>query len=196
MLTKQEMIDYFLAQSGQFHIPEFLATSNMGDNFLKSIINQSLKTFSDFNPKIQEEILPLNSVHVFENPPSFIIDIRPHSNSQFYPQYSKSISKHYWSYESPRLTLRTGSGFYIVKMAFNHELDEECNIPSLSFRDNQFLNLFSAQMMISVGKSRRSFLMNDLPFTVDAESMISEGLELKDKTVEVLRERAKVHLGY
>jgi hypothetical protein len=197
MLTKQEIVDYFLAKSGQFIIPDFMATTGMSDPILKALIKNSLKKYSDYIPVIHEELLFLSNNKIFKNPyPRFIISINQNTNNPFKSNLGL-ISSHKWSYTSNtgRLSFEFPQGTYRVKYAVSHAIDEsDLSVPTLSYEDDLFLDLFTADMMISVGRSRRTFILNDLPFQVDYDAMVSEGEDLKAATIEMLRERSQQFL--
>ena len=46
-----------------------------------------------------------------------------------------------------------------------------------------FINLCTGKFMIALGRSRRAFTLNELPFQMDTAEMVGEGQELWDNTV-------------
>lgn len=54
---------------------------------------------------------------------------------------------------------------------------------------DQYIELVLADFLVAVGRSRRAFTLNDLPITMDAPDLVSEGLELRDKVKEALSDR-------
>ena len=58
-----------------------------------------------------------------------------------------------------------------------------------------FLNLVTAKFMVSLGTSRSSFVINDLPVTLNGAELSSRGQELLDKTMEVITENSDAFLS-
>ena len=54
---------------------------------------------------------------------------------------------------------------------------------------DQFIELVLADFLVAVGRSRRAFTLNDLPITMDAPDLVSEGLDRREKVKEALSDR-------
>lgn len=209
MITKTELVDYFLAMSGQYLIPDFLKVNQITDKTLNAIIKSALTTYSELNPNVKTKVLGLYNGKVFdgkdgEDIPDLIISIKSNVGNGIsfnwfgYNHLGDGLisPNHYKLMPDKSLKFALPQDFYTVQYTVPHVYDtEKESIESIS-NDNLFMDLFSALMMIAVGRSRRAFAMNDMPFTVDADSMISEGTELKNEVIEKLKERSKYILGW
>lgn len=208
MITKDQMIEYLLVNSGQYLLGDFVTTSGMEEKYFIALVKSVLVTYSNFIPVEKRKTMKLFNGLKFDGKngqdiPQFIVEIRNKNqnvvgNILFGTNKNSVISKHHWEFNSDNsLSFRYPQGYYEVHYAVNHKYDEETHsIDTLSEGDPLFLDLFTAQMMLSIGKSRRAFLLNDLPFTIDADSLVSEGESLKDSTMEKLKERSRHYLGY
>lgn len=105
-----------------------------------------------------------------------------------------------WRYEDPKLYV-TEDGIMDVTEHHNHDYTETTTdggvLTGVAFstlditEDRFFIDLLVARFMIAVGRSRRAFTLNDLPITMDASELVTEGNELWDRTIEKLEETGR-----
>lgn len=93
-----------------------------------------------------------------------------------------------WHYENPILYLTETGGMDITAhYSYIREeiFDSEGNLVDVDMEDVDegvdriFIDLVLAKFLQKVGRSRRTFRLNDLPIEYDAEAMVSEGIELE-----------------
>ncbi|CAH9015158.1 conserved hypothetical protein [Vibrio phage 150E35-1] len=59
-------------------------------------------------------------------------------------------------------------------------------------RESEFIEYLTGKFMVTLGRSRRGFQLNDSPVQIDADSMISEGQAMVDRMVEQMQETSDV----
>lgn len=91
-----------------------------------------------------------------------------------------------------------------VHAVYLHKIREEesngdtlYHVDTITDEDETFFNLLRAKFMISLGRSRRAFTMQDLPIATDASEIVAEGKELEREVTEDLYENdGKQYLSY
>lgn len=98
-------------------------------------------------------------------------------------------------YEKPLLI--TGiSGLVSVRGYYNYEFvpipgTDDYNIPDLDMECNSESKLIQAKLLMTLGRSRRSFTMSEIPINTDASELYSEGNQLWESTKESIQTSSK-----
>ena len=100
----------------------------------------------------------------------------------------------FFEYRKPILYVSI-AGTYDVTALFNHIIEDD-NVESIDESDDLFFKLLTAKFLQMIGRSRRAFTLNDLPVTMDAPELISEGKELEQEALEELGEQSKWYLSW
>lgn len=108
-----------------------------------------------------------------------------------------TVSDFYWKYMKPQLYFNLPDDTYEVKFTEIPYFDDnnELILPDNDPAVDKLLSLMTAQFMISVGRSRRAFTIDEIPIRTDADAMINEGKALQDATLEEIRKTNKWHLA-
>lgn len=190
-------MDAFSIQSGQFILENIEEATMFRHDLVEMLIIRELAVYSRYRPEVKTEFLELYDGKVFDdNPASFpqrkpilIADIKTRAGLTQYFSYNRfgTISSQYWRYDSSTGVFKTflPKNSYEVRYAVPHVYDKEKkSIESLELTDSFFIDLFVGRLMISIGRSRRSFALNDLPFTQDGEQLVAEGQGIYEKAIE------------
>lgn len=106
-----------------------------------------------------------------------------------------TLREQYWRYEKPLLI--TGiSGLVSVRGYYNYEFvpipgTDDYNIPDLDMECNSESKLIQAKLLMTLGRSRRSFTMSEIPINTDASELYSEGNQLWESTKESIQTSSK-----
>lgn len=65
------------------------------------------------------------------------------------------------------------------------------DLPNITYKDHHFLKLVQGRLMQALGRSRKSFILNDMPVTSDAADMVSAGIEIEKEAMSDLYEKGK-----
>jgi hypothetical protein len=104
-----------------------------------------------------------------------------------------------FKYDRPNLHV-TERGIMEVTGQYAHEYEEiheaeqglvEVGLKTLTLRDRLFIDLVSSRFLMSVGRSRRAFTLNELPIAMDADMLVSEGQDRWDRAMEELQQTSK-----
>ena len=68
-------------------------------------------------------------------------------------------------------------------------------IQTIDIENQKFMSLVAARFMITLGRSRRAFLLNDLPFQMDADMLITEGQDLYERTMQDIMTNSSFYLA-
>lgn len=86
---------------------------------------------------------------------------------------------------------------HIVVGTFNDETGEtDYDVPTISLDDQLFFKLLRGMFLQGIGRSRRAFTLSDLPIVMDADQLVSDGVEMEDKAREDLKDVQKFYLSY
>lgn len=118
-------------------------------------------------------------------------------------QTLRSTRQFLWEYENPKLWISETGKMSVTGLSnYTFTLDtdsagtlEDVDIDDITKADDLFIDLVMAEFLLAVGRSKRAFTLNDLPITADGPELISEGLELKQATIEALQNRSRWELG-
>lgn len=80
---------------------------------------------------------------------------------------------------------RNGSGVLI-----------EVEIPNVDYGDDEFIDMVTGLFMMSLGRSRRAFTLEEFPLTTDAAEMIQEGKEMMDEAEASLKDKNDWSAGF
>lgn len=110
-----------------------------------------------------------------------------------------------WEYNKPTLSVAGSSGMYDITMHRHHTLEnikkDEANlvidgeIPSIDYADDIFFDILVGFFLMSLGRSRRAFTLNDLPVTMDGSDLVSEGETKVNEAKERLTEQSSWYLA-
>lgn len=197
MLSYDDLIDITLTETGQFIVD--LDTTMLDQSKIELMIERELNWFSKYYPVRKRASLYLFNGKQFlgennEDIPSNILSIQRQScqPSTGYIIYGRPRYRvPSYSYQGGVLSLAGDPGFYDVEYSMYHKYDKEKQMIETVNIDSPFVNLFISKFMISIGRSRKAFLLNDLPLTMDSDSMVSEGQELYQSTREYIMETSR-----
>lgn len=201
MITYQDLVDQILIESGQW-LPGLEATM-LNKPQIDSMIRRELQVYSRYLPREITRRGKLHNGYTFTKEVDGVIPkniTRINANnfpySGFFPYSTIPVSLHNfnWKYENGTLYMRHPEGIYDYSFITDHKYEND-QIDSLSANDNLFIDLLVGRFMMSLGRSRRAFVLNDLSFNTDADSMYSEGKELYDTTLEFIKEHSAFHLA-
>lgn len=119
------------------------------------------------------------------------------SNSELYDKQQAPFE-----YRKPKLYLPFSAN-WDVHCAFEHPLHEviengksEYYLPTITLSDQAFFDYLQGMFLMGIGRSRRAFTLNDLPITMDASDIASEGKELRDQALEFMVNHQKFYLAW
>lgn len=106
-------------------------------------------------------------------------------------------------YRKPHLYLPV-SGEFDVLAIYRHKVVKQYNqdgtisycVPTITLRDDALIKLIRGMFLESIGRSRRAFTLTDLPITMDADTIASEGREMIDAATEQIHKEAKFYLAF
>jgi len=110
-----------------------------------------------------------------------------------------------WVYRKPKLYIPVSSDVEVVAV-YRHPIVEvdptdadsgNFDLPTISYSDEEFIDLLQGMFLRGLGQSRRAFTMDDLPITSDASEIASEGQALEEAAMERIENvKAKFYLAY
>jgi hypothetical protein len=107
-----------------------------------------------------------------------------------------------FEYRKPKLYLPF-SAKWDIHCAFAHPIHEvtengkfEYYLPTITMADQAFFDYLQGMFLMGVGRSRRAFTLNDLPITMDASEIASDGKELRDQALEFMSNHQKFYLAW
>jgi hypothetical protein len=199
----EEIIDWVMIQSGEF-IVEVVENTLIDKPKFWKIVKRDLKFYQKYVPVTKHLNCYIQGNYEFPNGeiPKFISKCSPIigggmsgggfqalSTGQLMgmmnPMMANMGTKFAWKYEKPFL-YGSMNGNMAVTAHYGYELDETAEDPKdyeiLGMSEEDlFLNLILSSFLISLGRSRRAFTLNDLPITMDAPDLVSEGMERQEK---------------
>jgi len=137
--------------------------------------------------------------------PDWISDIIPVRMAGVYPFYFNSTlganqeleekRQFPWEYIKPTLYVPIGCVYdvtavwkhKVVKVSYKDPasgvIRQELEVTTIDDDDDEFFKLLEGKFLKSLGRNRRAFTLNDLPITMDADQLVSEG-EAKEQEAE------------
>jgi hypothetical protein len=152
------------------------------------VVADSFKTYSTNIPEAITEIVP---IYIFGVASRTIVNmIMGQSQRRAYQSSSPQGKVPYpWEYEKPTLYV-AGDGEYAVKELSYYSVTEisegsgTYEVVGIDDNFDEFFKLLKGKFMQAVGMSRRAFTLNELPVTMDADTMVSEGKDLETEALE------------
>ena len=180
-MTIQELYDLVLLRMGQHKFVNNLEISL--DDF-RSIVNHALSVYSKYKPLRKRFMITITDgrYEFVDDIPDYIVDVTPVGYISADPLFGGSRGV-FWEYRKPFLYTNV-YGDVEVEALYNHRITND----NIEVNDELFIDLVIAILLMSIGRSRRAFRLPDLPVETDAESLVSEGQELYELTIEKLRE--------
>ncbi|BCG50082.1 hypothetical protein [Ralstonia phage RP13] len=200
-LSLDQLIDVILLESGQF-IADLDATL-LDKTKLGTMVKRELAWYSRYQPFKATVVSSLYDKKVFSLQadgfvPKNIVDIR--TDRFNFIGYTTApipgpVHSYYWRYENPILYFRYPEGPYQMSYISDHVYDDvNQNLPTIDIGD-RIVNMMVGRFMMTVGRSRKAFTVDEIPLTTDAEAMYSEGKELYDKTEEEIKQNSRFNLA-
>lgn len=108
-----------------------------------------------------------------------------------------------WVYRKPNVTV-SFAGEWEIHCCYRHRVWEQeengtfkYSLPTIDPAiDEVFIKYVQGLFLQGIGKSRRAFTLSDLPIAMDADTIVSEGIDLVEKAVEEMEANQKFYLGY
>lgn len=204
MLTYEDILEQIQLISGQHILADSFEDATMLDKErIVKLIKRELAYYSRYIPQRQMRMMKLWDQKVFTgtdedgNPepiPVIIIDIFAKTGVTQLLSYNKfgSISQQYWRYKDRVFSTSLPSDFYRVSYAAAYEfVDAQDGIPNMDLDSTTFLNLICGRMLITMGRSRRSFMLNEIPFSMDGDALLAEGTEIYASAKEDLETQSR-----
>lgn len=92
------------------------------------------------------------------------------------------------------------SSFYNVISVYHHRVqkiegEEEYEVRTMDIQQHNFFKLLQGMFLQGIGRSRRAFTLSDLPILMDADTLVSEGENIVEKTEEKLQNDQRFYLS-
>lgn len=213
MKTLSELFDIVVMESGMFLVADSVEIGKDSENFRK-LTEFVLQEYSQYIPKTGSlQIITYGRFFDIYESPRRVYDVIPLETFQstnyifqqaLYggsPGNGRSKTPFVWRYEKPRLYIPY-SGKFEVKYYDDHiiELDETDLENPFYYISSElkpvFTKLLTARFMISIGRNRRAFSMDEIPVKMDSTELVSEGKEMLEKAMEELQNNAKFGLAW
>lgn len=201
MVTYDDIVQVLLVESGQYVAD--LTPTLLDKPKIILMIKRELAWYSRYMPHVTTKLVHLYNTKTFSMEidgyiPDNIVDIRSTKmfvTGQYINAIPMSVHSWNWRYDKPVLYTKWAEGDYFMKYVSKHVWnDVNDNCESINLED-RVMNLILGRFLMSVGKSRRSFTLSDIPISSDAGEMISEGKELYEKTEEEIRTNSAFQLA-
>lgn len=106
-----------------------------------------------------------------------------------------TLPQQYWRYERP-LLISGIQGLVSVRGYYNYEFikvhgGNDWDIPDLTLDANSEFKMVQAKLLMTLGRSRRAFTMNEIPINTDASELYNEGQQLWESTKEAIQIASK-----
>jgi hypothetical protein len=210
-----EMFDRVLVRSGQYIIkPKYIELDV--DRF-RVLVEDACALYSKSRPFDRDYDINFrgNLQYTFTDTfdlelkrvPNWISEVKPTNLGRFYdsPYNSSSVSETIelpWVYEKPVLTVPYYSMFR-VKAVYKHIVESvpvenntpEYEVKTITVEDDMFFKILQAYFLQGLGRSRRAFTHNDLPITMDADTLAGEAETMLNDIKEEIQNVQKFHLA-
>ena len=107
-----------------------------------------------------------------------------------------------YEYRKPMLYLPFSAEWDVLCVWKHKIVEEEINgefvysVPTIDANDTIFFDHLQGLFLQGIGKSRRAFTLNDLPISMDASDIASEGKEMERQALEDLENHQDFYLGW
>ena len=217
----RDIFDRILLRSGQFILRKSKVEVDV-DSF-RILVEDALAEFNGFSPIDKEYSIPMLGPRQFtfdetfdtslNRKPDWLSIVRPtnsHSGPYRRPMTGNELINPIqapWDYnlDSGVLTVPFNDTYKVVAV-YDHVIVETddpdspgnilYSVPSISYNDVEFFQILQGLFLQSIGKSRRSFTLNDLPITMDADTIAAEGVDMVEKAVEAMADIQKIRLAW
>tara|TARA_Y100000310_G_scaffold190441_1_gene190422 strand:+ start:619 stop:1245 length:627 start_codon:yes stop_codon:yes gene_type:complete len=206
-MTLDDIFDRTLVESGQF----LMGSANVEMDKVKfgELTRLVLAKYSKYYPLTTKANITIGSGFQYTwvtNIPEWVSDVVP-VNLTNVPWYiweklrnANEMTKtpFVWEYRSPTLTTEY-SGIFDVTAHTNRVYSVDSSggddLPDIDHADSTFFQLLLGRFMQGLGRSRRAFTLNDLPITLDASELVSDGRELEQEAVDSMKEEGSWFLA-
>jgi hypothetical protein len=212
-----DIIDWVMMQSGEF-IVEIIENTLIDKPKFWLMVKRDLKFYQKYVPVTKNLNVYVNGSYGFPagEEPKFISKCTPvvagstgssgfstlstgQLLSMANPMLGMSPTRFIWKYEEPQL-FTSMAGDVAVKAHYDYKFDVSSADPAeyeiLGMREEDlFLNLVLSSFLIGLGRSRRAFTLNDLPITMDAPDLVSEGKERQETARQDIFDLSKWYNG-
>jgi len=217
-ITLTELEEIILLESGEYLLQN-IENVSLTPAKLWVMAKRVLKFYNSKRPfTYRHNILTSSRFYVYQDsvnygPPVWISSVVPVTSSNVMDVYSLMSNKvvgemsaleiprgFVWKYENPKLYVSEDGTMDVVE-CHDHQYTiirdstgilEDVTFSTINERDDPlFFELLVARFLITLGRSRRAFTMNDLPIEMDGGELVSEGQELWRESLEKLEENDK-----
>lgn len=202
MITYQDILYSVLLETGQW-IGGLEATA-ISKQQMDIIIKRELGQYSRFIPNVVTRTIPIGGQYRFSEEvdgqiPLQVTSVAAENNAYTagYRRGNNTIGISNWQYNAPVLQLRfpgVSDRLYIVTYTVPHVYRDDV-IQTIDIENQKFMSLVAARFMITLGRSRRAFLLNDLPFQMDSDMLITEGQDLYERTMQDIMTNSSFYLA-
>lgn len=200
-VTIDQIVEILLLESGQY-ISDLDATL-LDIPKIELMIKRELGIYSRYMPNKVTTQGHLYDKKVFTVEldgciPNNIVDIR--TDRFNFVGYTTApipgpVHSYYWRYDKPVLYFRYPEGEYLYSYIAPHVYDETNKIlPTIEIH-SKFITMLMGRFLMSVGKSRRAFTIDEIPINTDADSMLNEGKDIYDSAIEEVRLNSAFNLA-
>jgi hypothetical protein len=108
-----------------------------------------------------------------------------------------------WDYTAPKLTVPMNGDFKIIAIYPHRVVKDVSTLSDIHWKvstisvnnDQHFFKLLQGLFLQGIGRSRRSFTLSDIPITMDADQLYSEGKEIEERALEDIHKNKKIYLA-
>lgn len=203
-----ELIQLVLLRSGQIIVDDLSELHLSKEKFLLIVQNELVK-YNKYCPykKRYTIVTTEDKPHVFKEEdgiPRWISEVVPVSGANssydifnrkfFYSSYGEELHNPtllLWRYDRPNLSMSSIGDFECIghldhPIIKKDEIDETY-FPTLSASQDEILiDLITAQFMITLGRSRRAYKLDQIPLITDDSELISDGTALYEQAYQRL----------
>lgn len=218
-MTIDEIFDRILLRSGQYILRK--ARIEIDVDSFRILVEDALSEYSGFVPHTCEYTMNFNSSRSFTFPPDFdtTLNRSPDWLSEVTPISSfGSVSTVFrqrdcselidpiqapWDYNKKTKVLTVPySSYYKVIGVYEHEVSKvdgstnSYEVLTIDKGAQPFFKILQGMFLQGIGRSRRAFTLSDLPILMDADTLVSEGVEIVEKANEEMQDDQKFYLAY
>lgn len=222
-MNLKDIFDHVLLRSGQFIMAK--SKVELDEDRFKLIVDEALAIYSKYSPSEKHLFIEVTTNRTFRfteantfgagEPDSLssVVPIRMLGMNTLairsifnIPALNSNLDIRMecpWEYRKPHLTVPFAGEFDVLAIYRQKVIKSEgedgkiCyDIPTISLRDDAFMKLVRGMFLEGLGRSRRSFTLNDLPIVMDADTIANEGKEMIIEATEQMQKEAKFYLAF
>lgn len=205
-MTVNEIFEHILIISGAFVVGE--AEIELNETRFLFLVKNSLGVYSKYHPIEQKSNITTSGKYYefLVSIPTFVTSIVPvvvtglpyYIFEQFRGDlgtHSEDLNPHtfVWDYRKPRLYTQY-EGTFDITTIHDHEITQDSagdyEILTITPADDLFLRHLTGLFLIGLGRLRRAFTLNEIPITLDASELVSEGQEMVREALEQMQDRS------